>query len=116
MNIIDQQREQVIRENNTAQKQLLDILENYSRQATTLHIQQHLYGDLDLLPLKELGFGLINNIQFSNGSITSIQNVPKGIISLICPENLLKTIENLPSSLNHINLSGNVLNSINTEA
>lgn len=113
MNIIDQQREQVIRENNTAQKQLLDILENYSRQATTLHIQQPLYGDLDLLPLKELGFGLINNIQFSNGSITSIQNVPKGIISLICPENLLKTIENLPSSLNHINLSGNVLNSIN---
>lgn len=113
MNIIEQQREQVIRENNTAQVRLLDILENYSRQATTLHIQQPLYGDIDLLPLREQGFGLINSIHFTKGNITSIQNIPKGIISLICTENLLNTIENLPSSLTHINLSGNVLTSIN---
>ena len=113
MNIVEQQREQVIRENNTAQKQLLDILDNYSRQSATLNIQLPLHGDVNLLPLQELGFGLINNIIFSKGEITSIQNIPKSVTSITCSENLVKTLENLPSSLTHINFSDNVLDSIN---
>lgn len=113
MNIVEQQREQVIRENNTGQKQFLDILENYSRQSTTLNIQAPLHGDVDLLPLQQLGFGLINTIIFSKGEITSIQNIPNSVTSVTCTENLVKTLENLPNSLTHINFSDNVLNSIN---
>lgn len=113
MNIIEQQREQVIQNNNTAQTQLLSFLDNFSRQETTLYIQQSLHGDIDLSPLNTLGFGLINTIQFSKGEITSIQNIPKTVFSLNCQDNLLKTIDNLPSSLTYINLSGNVLDSIN---
>ena len=113
MNIVEQQREQVIRENNTGQKQLLDILENYSRQSTTLNIQAPLHGDVDLLPLQQLGFGLINTIIFSKGEITSIQNIPKSVTSVTCTENLVKTLENLPNSLTYINFSDNVLNSVN---
>ena len=36
--ITNQQREDIITENNTAQSRLLDILENYSRQSTNLTI------------------------------------------------------------------------------
>lgn len=109
MNIIEQQRDDIIRENNTAQTRLLDILENYSRQATTLHIEESLHGNVDLSPLRELGFGLIENIHFSKGEITNIENVPKGISSLICTENLLLYLENLPSSLININVSENII-------
>lgn len=109
MNISEQQREDVIRENNTAQTRLLDILENYSRQATTLNIQESLHGNIDLLPLRQLGFGLIDSIRFSKGEITNIQNIPKGISNLICTDNLLISLENLPSSLLNINVSENII-------
>lgn len=112
MNIIEQQREDIIRENNTAQTRLLYILENYSRQATTLQIEESLHGDIDLSPLRELGFGLIDSIHFSKGEITKIENIPKGISSLICTENLLLSLENLPSSLTNINVSENIINYI----
>lgn len=109
MNITEQQREDIIRENNTAQTRLLDILENYSRQVTTLHIEESLHGNIDLSPLRELGFGLIEIIHFSKGEITNIENIPKGISSLICTENLLLYLENLPSSLTSINVSENII-------
>jgi hypothetical protein len=109
MNITEQQREDIIRENNTAQTRLLDILENYSRQATTLQIEESLHGNIDLTPLRELGFGLIDSIHFSKGEITNIENIPKGISSLICTENLLLYLENLPSSLTNINVSENII-------
>lgn len=109
MNIIEQQREDIIRENNTAQTRLLDILDNYSRQATSLHIEESLHGNIDLSPLRELGFGLIENIHFSKGEITNIENIPKGITSLICTENLILYLENLPSSLTNINVSENII-------
>lgn len=109
MNISEQQREDVIRENNTAQTRLLDILEKYSRQATTLNIQESLHGNIDLLQLRTLGFGLIDSIRFSKGEITNIQNIPKGISSLICTDNLLISLENLPSSLININVSENII-------
>lgn len=112
MNISEQQREDVIRENNTAQTRLLDILENYSRQATTLNIQESLHGNIDLLPLRELGFGLIDTIRLSKGEITNIHNIPKGISTFICTDNLLISLENLPSSLLHLNVSGNIIKHI----
>ena len=111
--ITDQQREDIITENNTAQTRLLDILENYSRQSTNLTIQEQLHGDIDLLQLRELGFGLIDTIIFGKGEITNLVNIPKGITSFACTDNLLKTLDNLPSSLTSINVSGNIIEDIN---
>lgn len=113
MSITNQQREHIIMEKNTAQSRLLDILENLTRQSTHLTIQEQLHGDIDLLPLRELGFGLVESIRFGKGEITNISNVPKGITSLECTDNLLKTLENLPSSLTSINVSGNMIDSVN---
>jgi hypothetical protein len=113
MNITDQHREHIILENNTAQKQLLDILENYSRQSTSLIVNGALHGDIDFLQLRELGFNLIDTIQLPQGEITSIRNIPKGIKSFTCTNNLLDSLENLPGSLTHLNISDNVITSIN---
>jgi len=112
MSITNQQRENIIIENNTAQSRLLDILENYSRQSTNLTIQEQLHGDIDLSPLRESGFGLIDTIILGKGEITNIVNIPKGITSFTCAENLLKTIDKLPSSLSSLNLSGNIIEDI----
>ena len=112
MSITNQQRENIIIENNTAQSRLLDILENYSRQSTNLTIQEQLHGDVDLSPLRDLGFGLIDTIILGKGEITNLINIPKGITSFTCTDNLLKMVENLPSSLSSINLSGNMIEDI----
>lgn len=113
MNITDQHREYTIQENNTAQKRLLDILESYPRQSTSLNIIEPLHGDIDFLQLRELGFGLIHTIQIVKGEITNILNIPKGITSFTCTDNLINSLENLPSSLTHINVSHNFINNIN---
>ena len=112
MSITDQNRETIITENNTAQNRLIDILENYSRESSHLTIQEQLHGDIDFSPLREMGFGLVDTITIGKGEITKIANIPKGIVSFTCIENLLKNIDNLPSSLTHINVSGNLLENI----
>ena len=112
MSITDQSRETIIIENNTAQKRLIDILENYSRESSNLTIQEQLHGDIDLSHIREKGFGLVDTITIGKGEITNIKNIPKGIVSFTCSENLLKNIDELPSSLTHINVSGNLLENI----
>tara|TARA_Y100000356_G_C11261498_1_gene293947 strand:+ start:3070 stop:4503 length:1434 start_codon:yes stop_codon:yes gene_type:complete len=113
MSILEK-REEIIENNNTAQKQLLDILDNYSRHETTLYIREPLHGDIDLLPLREeLGFNLINSIHFSKGQITNISNIPKGIVSLNCDDNLLTSLLNLPSTLEFISVHNNLISDIN---
>ena len=112
MSITDQSRETIIIEKNTAQNRLIDILENYSRESSHLTIQEQLHGDVDFSPLREMGFGLVDTITIGKGEITKIINIPKGIVSFTCIENLIKNIDNLPSSLTHINVSGNLLENI----
>lgn len=112
MSITDQNRETIIIENNTAQKRLIDILENYSRESSNLTIQEQLHGDIDLSPIREMGFGLVDTITIGKGQITNMKNIPKGIVSFTCIENLIKNIDALPSSLTHINVSGNLLENI----
>jgi len=112
MSITDQSRETIIIEKNTAQNRLIDILENYSRESSHLTIQEQLHGDIDFSPIREMGFGLVDTITIGKGEITNIKNIPKGIVSFTCIENLLKSIDALPSSLTHINVSGNLLENI----
>ena len=111
MNIIQEQREDIIKNNNTAQKHLQDILETLSVSATILSIREPLHGDLDFSPLSGR-FSLIKTILLPEGEITSIANIPNGIEVFQCSKNMLFSIENLPGSLLTLNISYNYLTSI----
>jgi hypothetical protein len=112
MNIIKDQRETIINENNTAQQQLKDVLDKMNRTLKTLDIREHLQGDIDLSILKEEDFRNIDTIILNEGEITNILNIPEGITKFVCKKNLLFTIENLPSSLVHLEITENYLSRI----
>ena len=111
MNIIREQGEDIIQNNNTAQKQLLNILESLSPRIDSIIIQEPLYGDIDLSVIKD-NFHLVKKIIFAEGQITSISNIPEGIEFFEISKNLIFSIEDLPSSLIHLNVSYNYLSTI----
>ena len=53
---------EVIQQNNIAQTELLDILENYSKEVNTLRINAPLHGDLNLSVLAEMGLVKLNTL------------------------------------------------------
>ena len=99
---------EVIKQNNIAQTELLDILENYSKEVNTLRINAPLHGDLNLSVLPEMGFGKIKHIVLGKGEITSII-LPKNIETLQCRDNLLFKLESLPKSLIQLNVEANII-------
>lgn len=114
MNVIKDQREDIIRENNTAQAYLTDLLVNkLPRRLTVIEIREPLHGDIDFSIIRNSGFMFVNEIILPEGEITSITNVPEGIERLICPKNFLFSLEDLPSSLQHLEIPHNYLSTIN---
>lgn len=109
MNIIETQRENIRRDNNTAQTDLMGMLETMDKSTTELIIQESLHGDLDLSYLGEHGFIHIRAIEFAEGEITGIKNIPESVKKLVCCKNLLSSIENLPSQVEEIDLEYNYL-------
>lgn len=112
MNIIEQQREEIITENNTAQESLINILETGNRSTQLLRIREALQGDLDFSILSEYGYNNVQHITIERGEITSITGLPKSLFSLICPANLLIDMTDLPIGLKHIDVRNNYLKSI----
>ena len=112
MNIIDKQRETVILENNTAQRILIDILENLTRRTGIIEIKDSLHGDLDFSILRNSGYTFVHTIVLNEGEITSVINLPEGITHFTCKKNFLVGLEKLPSSLTHLDLEYNYLESI----
>ena len=55
MDIIREQRDRVIKENNTAQEQLKGVLENFNKASLELSVSIPLHGDIDFAILKEYG-------------------------------------------------------------
>jgi len=111
MNIIKQQREITIKENNTAQKRLNDILEKTNKQTNILDIREPLYGDIDFSILKE-GFSNIKTILLPEGEITNIINIPEGVTQLHIDKNLIFELNDLPSSLTNLGVTYNYLSTI----
>lgn len=107
MSFIEEERKSVIEENNTAQSDFLDFLDHLNPQISDIIIQESLSGDLNFEVLKECNFTNITSLQFSRGNITSLKNIPEGITKLVCEDNLLVEIENLPVSIVELNVSGN---------
>ena len=148
MSIITELRDEVFKNNNTAQKTLLSILDrikehkkpsdqnegesdkDYLLRLSQEHITQKTFidshhkfsdtiefsesfsGDLDLSILAELGFRNIKTIIFSKGKITSIRGLPESLIYLVCPNNLLIELENIPDSIEHLDIENNHIKAV----
>jgi hypothetical protein len=114
MDLIREQRETIIKENNTAQEQLVGILENLPKSSEVLQITEKglLHGDLDFSVLQEMGMGNVTSIILGGGEVTSIQGLPTNLLKLECSHNLLNELENLPTTLETLIVSHNYLEKI----
>ena len=108
---IQQEREYNLSESNTAQKQLIDILEGLQPTITELNINIPLSGDIDLSILSAMGFNNIKTINLSEGKLTTINHIPNTVKVLNCSKNLLITLK-LPNQLIKLNCSKNHINYI----
>jgi len=112
MNIIDRQRETIISENNTAQSDLLKLLDSLTKRTSVLEIKESLHGDLDFSVIRDSGFMFVHTILLSEGEITSVRNVPEGITHFTCRKNFLVGLEKLPSSLTNLDIESNYVETI----
>ena len=109
MNVIHKKREEIIKNNNIAQKQFNDLLETLEpSKLSELNVSMVLHGDLDLSVLQN-DFKNLRTINFSKGNITSIRNIPKTINNLVISNNLLTEFENAPSDLFNLDIKNNYL-------
>jgi uncharacterized protein involved in tolerance to divalent cations len=115
MDIIEKKREEIILNNNTAQKQLIYFLENSNKSNQKLDIHEPLHGDLDFSILSQYGLEYVKHITLSAGEITSIRGLPGYVLSLDCKNNLLLDLQDLPISLDTLHLEHNFLKDINLE-
>lgn len=109
MNIIREQREHILTQNNTATTQLLAVLEQTNKRIETLTIKESLHGDLDFSVIKEMGFGLLREIILDKGDVTSVTNLPDGLVKFTCNDNLLVALENLPVTLEELDVNNNYI-------
>jgi len=111
MSFLDEQRRQILEENNTAQSEFLDILEHLAPTETVIDVRAPLSGDLDCSVLEKCNFTGITTIFFAPGNITSLKGVPKGVTKLVCAANYLTEINALPESLIDLDLRQNAIKS-----
>ena len=115
--MINEQRENIIANENTAQTRFNDIIENLTKPIKKVVVTEPLNGDIDLSEsLKELGAGVPDEISFQKGNITNLYNIPEGILSLNCPENLLISLDNIPTSMQQLSINNNYIKDINLSA
>lgn len=109
MSFISQQRNDILKDNNSAQTDFTDYLNSLDNKVSEIYLREPLNGDVDCAVLKELNFTHVSSIQFAPGNITSVSNIPDKITKFVCEDNLLINIPDLPKSLVELNLSGNGL-------
>jgi len=113
MEVIREQRENVIVNNNTAQEILTRSLERVTSSADRIHIKEALHGDIDFSILRASGLTSVQYITLSKGEITNITGLPENLLGFYCPDNLLIELENLPTTLKSITIPHNFLTKIN---
>lgn len=113
MNIIIERREDIIKNNNTAQQELNGILDNLDNSIDELIIYNSLYGNLDFSVLETNGFKRIKTIIFDKeGEITNISNLPSNLVKLVCSKQYLTDLENLPETLVELDCKQNYISNI----
>lgn len=116
MDLINEEIKEVLTNNNTAQERLQEIVEATNKQVSELVINEPLNGDVDFSVLEKNGFAFIDDIVLPEGKITSITNLPSRLKKLIIQGQLLKKVENLPTSLIELNVSFNYLSKIDVSS
>jgi hypothetical protein len=110
MNIIQEQRDNILKENNTAQLYLKKFLEKFNKASRDISILEPLHGELDFSVLKDYGITNITKIVLTKGDITSIIGLPESLLEFECPDNLLVSLGGLPSNITRIEIPHNYLN------
>jgi len=98
---IEERRQNILEEKNTAQQDVLDYLENLHPAITELVFKEPLSGSIDFSILSTCNFTNITSIKFVPGNITSIINLPNTITELSCPNNLLVDLDDFSNSGGH---------------
>jgi DNA-binding transcriptional regulator YbjK len=111
-NIIEQIREDVIANKNTAQISFNNLLKSYKQHIDELHIPFELHGDLDLSIIKTEKFNNLIKLVFREGELTSLNNIPGYMKIIECPHNLLKTLVDIPGSLTHLDVRENSIKTL----
>ena len=109
---IQQERDEIIQNNNTAQQRFINIIEPISRDVDEIVVSEALYGTLDFSVLDTKGFKKIRKIILGEGKITEIIHLPKTLSIFVCSNNLLVSLDNLPPELKELNISHNYLTTI----
>lgn len=109
--IIQEERESIIRDANTAQTQLENIIQNLKPEIVELNLQASFSGELDVSILSTK-FPRLRTLSFGPGKIIAIRNIPSGISKLICSNNLLIGLERLPGSLLYLDIRQNYLKTL----
>jgi hypothetical protein len=113
MNIIREQRENIIKTNNTAQSNLIGILEKLDNRTREISINDSLHGNLDFYVLEREGFNNVKTIILTKeGEVTSITNLPTGLEKLHCGHQFITELTNLPSSLVDLNCESNYVENL----
>jgi Leucine-rich repeat (LRR) protein len=113
MSVIDERRENVMRNNNTAQDTLAYLLEKMNPDIKELVIGVSLHGDVDFAILREKGFRFVSVIRFTKpGEITTVSNLPKELRVFDCPKQLLIEFSGVFPYLEELLLEGNYIQKI----
>lgn len=110
MSIVIEEREDILRDSNTAQQNLLDIVQGLNPNTAELHLSTELSGDIDLSVCQHLE--RLRTIIFGQGKITNIHNVPDKTTKLVCAGNLITDLGGLPKSIVSLDCGGNYLTSL----
>lgn len=111
--MINENREHIIINDNTAQVVFNNFIDSLAKPIHKIIIDEPLSGDIDLNILIEINKGIPSEIIFSKGNITNIFNIPDGIITLKCSENMIISFNKLPISLKTLECDNNYIESIN---
>ena len=112
MNFIHEERENIMKNNNTAQEHFINHLEKGDKSSTEITIHEALHGNIDFSVLDSQGYKNIRKIELKPGEVTSISNLPKGLEKLIVSNQLMTELENLPKTLRELDCQKNHIRSI----
>jgi hypothetical protein len=111
-NIIEQIREDIIANSNTAQITFNNLLKEHKQHIGELNVPFELHGDLDLSIIKTEKYNNLIKLVFREGELTSLKNIPGYMKVIECPHNLLKTLIDLPGSLTHLDIRENSITTL----
>jgi len=92
-----------------------EFLKTLPSTQTELFVTVPLQGPLDLSILEKEGFTKVDTLFFSEGGLTSLRHFPATLKKLVCGNNHIETMTDLPGSLVELNCEQNSISSLDLE-